>query len=392
MKKAFLLSVVCLIGSYSWALSSITTGSISGSPFCGGTAVSVPYTVNSPANTGNIFTAQLSDLNGSFASPVNIGTLVATGSGTIAATIPLGTATGTKYRIRVVSSSPVVTGDVNKKNLTINPKPGGTTLTAITACSETLNWNAVSSASSYKVRSKKHADAAYGATISIGLVTSYAFTGLSANTSYDFQVRAVCANGQLSDWKKTTGSTAVIPVPTGGTVLDYCPVTATLDWNDMACATGYRIRYKQLDQDPWQKYVTSTASTKVLTGLLPATDYEAQLVSLIGSDSGTYSPSFLWTTNYEPCRIGDFTATQVLSIFPNPSDGDFHLNLESASDNNDVEILVENSLGQVIHSEKRNLHEGLNEEKISLPNIVGGLYLLRIKSGNENLELKLIVK
>ena len=57
-----------------------------------------------------------------------------------------------------------------------------------------------------------------------------------------------------------------------------------------------------------------------------------------------------------------------------------------------MEILVENSLGQVIHTEKRNLHEGLNEEKISLPNIVGGLYLLRIKSGNENLELKLIVK
>src|SRR4026208_462971 len=149
MKKAFLLSVVCLIGSYAWALSSITTGKVNGSPFCGGTAVNVPYTVNSPANSGNIFTAQLSDLNGSFASPVNIGTLSATGSGTISATIPLGTVTGTKYRIRVVSSNPVVIGAANTKNLKINPKPGGTTVTGITACSATLNWNATGTASSY---------------------------------------------------------------------------------------------------------------------------------------------------------------------------------------------------------------------------------------------------
>jgi hypothetical protein len=102
---------------------SITTGTISGSPFCAGSSVSVPYTIMGTFVSGNIFTAQLSNASGSFASPVTIGTLASTASGTISATIPAGTVTGTGYRIRVVSGNPVVTGTDNGINLTINATP-----------------------------------------------------------------------------------------------------------------------------------------------------------------------------------------------------------------------------------------------------------------------------
>ena len=98
----------------------ITTGSISGSPFCTGAAFSVPFT-SVGIFTGNTYTAQLSDPTGSFSSPTLIGTLISDDiSGTIDATIPGGTATGTGYRIRVVSNNPVVTGSPNTTNLTIN--------------------------------------------------------------------------------------------------------------------------------------------------------------------------------------------------------------------------------------------------------------------------------
>lgn len=99
---------------------SISGTTISGSPFCAGASVSVPYTKSGTFNAGNIFTAQLSDASGSFTAPVSIGTLTSVNSGTISATIPAGTTTGTGYRIRVVSSSPVTTGADNGTNLTIN--------------------------------------------------------------------------------------------------------------------------------------------------------------------------------------------------------------------------------------------------------------------------------
>ncbi len=105
------------------SLTTITTSAISPTSYCQGAAVSVPFTTNGPANAGNVFTAQLSNAAGSFASPVNIGTLNSTSAGTIMATIPAGTIAGNGYRIRVVSSNPMVTGSDNGVNITVNPNP-----------------------------------------------------------------------------------------------------------------------------------------------------------------------------------------------------------------------------------------------------------------------------
>jgi hypothetical protein len=109
---------------------SITTGVISGSPFCTGTSLSVPYTITGTFNPGNVFTAQLSNSSGSFSSPVTIGTLASTVAGTIPAVIPAGTSAGTGYRIRVVSSSPVITGANNGTDLTVELTPAITAITA----------------------------------------------------------------------------------------------------------------------------------------------------------------------------------------------------------------------------------------------------------------------
>ncbi len=102
----------------------ISTSAIAGSPFCvtasSGAAVNVPFTSSGTFNGGNIYTAQLSDAGGSFASPTNIGSLSSTAnSGTINATIPAGTSGGTAYRIRVVSDNPATTGSDNGSNLSI---------------------------------------------------------------------------------------------------------------------------------------------------------------------------------------------------------------------------------------------------------------------------------
>lgn len=119
---------------------SITIGTLVSS-HCAGTTISVPYTIVGTYGASNIFTAQLSDANGNFSSPVTIGSLAAVGSSTITATIPANTTPGFNYRIRVVSSVPAVTGTSNPVALTIRSfnRPfitetmgnvGGTTTTA----------------------------------------------------------------------------------------------------------------------------------------------------------------------------------------------------------------------------------------------------------------------
>lgn len=102
---------------------SITTSNLSGAAFCQGVQLSVPYNITGAYTPGNVFTAQLSDATGSFASPTDIGSVISTTGGSITAAIPVAAAPGTGYRIRVVSTAPVVIGSDNGIDLTINAAP-----------------------------------------------------------------------------------------------------------------------------------------------------------------------------------------------------------------------------------------------------------------------------
>ncbi|HUM47101.1 MAG TPA: hypothetical protein PLD84_09240, partial [Chitinophagales bacterium] len=66
----------------------IATGAIAPLTYLAGDAVSVSFVVSGGFGAGNTFTAELSNASGSFTAPVAIGSLAATTSGTISATIP----------------------------------------------------------------------------------------------------------------------------------------------------------------------------------------------------------------------------------------------------------------------------------------------------------------
>ncbi len=131
---AFTITTTSNIGyialdAMTWASGSSLSTSITGTTFCSGAPLSVSFSSSGYTfAAGNTFTAQLSDASGSFASPVNIGTLNSTAtSGTIQAAIPVDRSTGFNYRVRVVSSNPGVTGIDNGTNFNIIKTSSGTT-------------------------------------------------------------------------------------------------------------------------------------------------------------------------------------------------------------------------------------------------------------------------
>jgi len=98
----------------------IVTEPLSGTGFCQGGSVSVPFVATVPFVSGNTFVAQLSNASGSFANPVTIGSLSGTSSGTISATIPANTPVGIHYRIRVVGTNPAAIGSDNGQDLAVS--------------------------------------------------------------------------------------------------------------------------------------------------------------------------------------------------------------------------------------------------------------------------------
>jgi hypothetical protein len=90
---------------------------------CAGSTIEVPYGITGTYNTGNIFTAQLSDEFGTFSTFTNIGTITLSSAGTINCTIPTNINTSANYYIRIISTNPPVTSPDNLIPLTYFARP-----------------------------------------------------------------------------------------------------------------------------------------------------------------------------------------------------------------------------------------------------------------------------
>ena len=93
--------------------------------FCRATVFNIPYTISGTYNSGNVFTAQLSNSSGNFSSPTTIGSVTSTNAGIISATVPNSISTGTGYKIRLISTNPVITNNPSKpfEVLSVCPPP-----------------------------------------------------------------------------------------------------------------------------------------------------------------------------------------------------------------------------------------------------------------------------
>jgi len=148
------------------AANTITTGNLNQTTLCACNTYALSFTGSGAFLGGNVFTAELSNAAGSFASPVSIGTLSSTANiGTITVTVPCNTPNGTGYRMRVVSSNPATTGTDNGTNLNIssNPAaptlagstpaalcdPGGTVQLTATSTGNSINWYSAPTGGNY---------------------------------------------------------------------------------------------------------------------------------------------------------------------------------------------------------------------------------------------------
>ena len=140
-----------IVGTKSFAVQDniIVVGNIP-TQWCVNTAFNIPFSITGTYTAGNIFTAQLSDINGSFTSPTSIGTLTTTSTGTISATIPNGTSLSNNYKIRIISSTPSITNTDSKpfQLLSVCPPPCAGLLTLAHPADDILSGDVTKQASS----------------------------------------------------------------------------------------------------------------------------------------------------------------------------------------------------------------------------------------------------
>ncbi len=146
----------------------------------------------------------------------------------------------------------------------------------------------------------------------------------------------------------------------------------------------------------WE-FTDSEDNTTNITIVYPAEDtitagmYEVYLYINCGNTKSmtTYSDRIEITPEQLTGILESFDKTSF-DIYPNPVSD--QLNIEMLSKNyDDASLTIINATGQIVYTENISINDGVNQYRISVENLVSGMYFVKI-SGNENYETLRFVK
>jgi hypothetical protein len=210
------------------------------------------------------------------------------------------------YEVKVVAvcGTNEGTGTPVTFSTTCDPAPPFVNVSQITTTTALVSWNATLNAT-FVLQYKKVTDAGWSASIP---VTGTSFMlgvppttqPLAPNTKYQVRVANICVSAPtvVNPWSTpavfTTVRTCDMPVP-GLTVTYMTITTAQVQWEGLASASSYVLRYRKVGFPSWTE-VTSTTNNLTLTGLIEDTKYEMQVLNVCGGVRGSWSDPYYFTT------------------------------------------------------------------------------------------------
>ncbi|MBK7936882.1 MAG: fibronectin type III domain-containing protein [Lewinellaceae bacterium] len=271
-----------------------------------------------------------------------------------------------------------------------NP-PTGLANTNITASSATLSWTPVSDAANYTVQYKKNTSATWS-TAGTTSGSSYALSGLSAATGYNWQVKANCSGysgvASFSTLSSGGGGGSACNPPSALNNNTVTAKTAAISWSPVSGASNYTLQIKYASSSTWYTLGTVSATQVTISGLQASTSYHWRVRP---SCSTVYSAAKLLTT---PASLIGEEAEEIsvpvvsyLQLYPNPAAD--HLNLEYTGDiTTNTEIRVQDITGRMV------LRQNCTQENqvLDVSRLQAGLYILSVTNGEKQVAQKRFVK
>ncbi|RJX40201.1 hypothetical protein D3P09_12650 [Paenibacillus pinisoli] len=247
----------------------------------------MPVISEAVSNTSTTITVKWAAVTGTNGYDVEINGAVS--SNTSTTLNKTGLTTNTDYTVRVRSKNAGGTGEWSQpvvvKTLLITPVLNGTSAND----SITLNWAAITGASSYELELD-------GVVTNVGDVTSYTHTGLGAGTQHSYKLRALNENNNslwtaaLTRW--TLPGTAAI-----SEAVSNASNSITLKWAAVTGSSGYDVEVNGAVSS-----VNNTTLTR--TGLTANTEYTVRVRSKNAGGVGEWS---------QPVVVKTLLATPVLT-------------------------------------------------------------------------------
>jgi hypothetical protein len=231
----------------------------------------------------------------------------------------LSTSTQYEWQVRTACSANAQSDySVTRQFTTIcNPIFSSNSLTVVlrTSTSVRLRWNSsndIGAPHDIRYRSVGSPDwIAISVTNTSAFGGSYDLSGLTNNTTYEWQVRSVCPPNQPSDFVAGPNFTTQCRIPSFLNSFPTMVTQATLSWEQTGTDVTYDIRYRMTGATDWVNLSNISSTSVIVTGLTGNTHYEWQ-VRTICHDGSTTDFSSLTTFVTNPCNSpGSLETTNI---------------------------------------------------------------------------------
>ncbi len=222
-----------------------------------------------------------------------------------------GLTSGTIYFYRVRATNAVgdsaYSAEASAATGTVPPDtPTGLTATATSSSQINLSWTDVATETGFKIERKTGVGGTYSqiATVGAGVVT-YSNTGLTANTTYYYRIRATNAGGD-SPYSSEANATTLDVAPAAPSGLSATSISSTqinLSWTDNATnETGFKIERKTGSGGTYAQIATTGAGVTIYsdTGLTAGTTYFYRVRATNAVGDSAYSVEASATTGTVP--------------------------------------------------------------------------------------------
>lgn len=200
---------------------------------------------------------------------------------------------------------------------------------------------------------------------------------------------AVGAGGTIL--KYTTG--ADCPKPTGLDVTSLTATSASLEWDAVPGAIGYKIIYHE-DGNPLGVKKSASTNSKVITGLSPNTTYKWTLQTICSNpplvaSASVKGPDF--TTLPQKISENEYAGT-LLQVYPNPATNEVTISFD-ISEKNFVGVKVIDLNGRLLQEIQPAAYEGGNHQlSIDVSRYAQGVCFIQLHTDHEVVTSKILVQ
>jgi len=374
---SFSVDDVNIRGFVAGPVNSIAAATFTGTAFCPGDAMTINFAATGTYNSGNVFTAQLSNAAGSFVAPTAIGQISSQTAAPISATLPLGTAVGTGYRIRVVSSNLATTGANNGTNITVaaGPTAGVASIGSDSICSGTNTTVTLTGVVGSAVWESSSNGTSFVASSFIGNSFN------TGNLTQSVYLRAIVINSCGSD---TSNAAYVVVLPTPTALFTAAQGSAfDVTFSNNSSGTFNNINWNFGDGDSSNN--NAPTHTYSSTG-----GYNVSLtVSNQFGCSSTYTDSIdVIAVAVELLKSENFGS---FNCFPNPSNGNFQIEM-TLNQSQDIQINIIDLNGRRL----ANLHKGFltagTAQFSAALELPAGIYVLEVQGEKGRAYQKIVIE